>query len=63
MSLHARLQRVEHRANGYGLQHTPGVILYAHEEDIPRLIARATVCPCCVVHVVQPEKGRGMDEL
>ena len=44
MSLDARLQRVEHRANGYGLQHTPGVIL-TPTKGYSRLIARGHGVP------------------
>jgi hypothetical protein len=62
MSLHARLKRLEQRAHSDGLKHTPPVIFYETDEDSARLIAQAMVCPCCVVHVVLPEKGRGAGE-
>jgi hypothetical protein len=57
MSLNARLKRLEQRGNRHGLKHTPPVICYEADEEIPALIAQAIVGACCTVHVVSPMEG------
>jgi hypothetical protein len=50
------MKRLEQLAHSDGLKQTPPVIFSGTDEDIRRLIAQATVCSCCAVHVVLPTK-------
>jgi hypothetical protein len=57
MTLERRIARLEVQQNGTGPTHTPPVIVYETDEEIPALLPAATVCTCCTVHVVLPMKG------
>jgi hypothetical protein len=58
MNLEGRMARLEAHPHGPERTHTPPVIFYGTDEEIPALMTKATVCTCCTVHVVLTMKGR-----
>jgi hypothetical protein len=57
MTLERRIARLEAQPHLPEQSHTPPVIFYETDEQIPGLMTKATVCTCCMVHVVLPRKG------
>ena len=57
MNLERRIARLEAQPHGPKRTHTPPVIVYETDEEIPALMTEATVCTCCTVHVLLPMKG------
>jgi hypothetical protein len=57
MTLGRRIARLEAQPHLPEQTHTPPVIFYETDEQIPDLMTRATVCTFCMVHVVLRRKG------
>ncbi len=62
MNLERRMARLEAQHTGGGQTHTPPVMFYEVPEAVPALIAQATVCRCCQVHIYLRQEGAGTDE-